>query len=95
MKAEKCYWTIQNYCWKARKCRLLNEKEFNITIKKGGARMNITCVLPQQHRNLVGIEVNPAHVTKSIVPTFQEKIDQHKARLQTCRLVPILILQDC
>ena len=92
LKLEKCFWTIQDYKQKAGQCILIKETRFEITINKDGVRIFITYIPPQTLRTLVFIEVNHTHNTKYVIPMFQEKINQYIARINMCKLAPMIIL---
>ena len=62
-------------------------------VNKDSVRTPITYILPQISRILVGVEVNPAHDMKLVIPIFQDKISQFITRLHTCKLALMMILQ--
>ena len=74
-------------------CKLEKDTEFEITINKDRVRTLIKYIPYQESRTLVGIEVNPAHNTRSIEPIFENKISQYIVRLHTCKLALMMILQ--
>ena len=49
---------------------------------------------PHQPRVLVGIELTPYHNPSTELPTYALKIKQHAVRLHTCRLPPMIVLQE-
>jgi len=92
LKVLKSYWTIQNYKWVNRVCKLEQSTSLQLVIEKEEKNIPIKFISLIDLRILVSVAITLSHSPLKIVPYFDKKIVEYKSSLSISSLSPSQLL---